>query len=69
MCGTPPFPEEASHTLTSRPVTDVFPSSDVMDPGLYLDPSLPGLVMVGHITLLCRLYVSGSITSLQGEEN
>lgn len=55
--------------LSSPHVTDVFPLHGMMAPGLCLEPGLPGLVVMGYITLPCSLWVPGSFSRPQGEEN
>ena len=65
--GTLPSLKRPARPLTSPHVTDVFPVCGMV-PELCLEPGLPGLVVVGHITLPCCLWVPGSFSRPQGEE-
>lgn len=66
--GTLPSLRRPARPLTSHHVTDVFPLRGMMVLGLCLEPGLPGLVVVGHITLPCCLWVPGSFSRPQDEE-
>lgn len=54
------FLRAASQTPDPHPVADAFSLKWHEVSGLYPEPGLPGLVVVGYITLPCCLWVPGN---------